>query len=95
MFEAGAAAGLDYVIGVSAPQHLRIQRVMERDNVTREEVLARMDKQISEYMKMKLCDFIIINDEQQLLIPQVVSLHEHLINLQHQIHEEGKRTTAV
>lgn len=87
MFEAGASAGLDYVIGVSAPQHLRIQRVMERDNVTREEVLARMDKQISERMKMKLCDFILINDEQQLLVPQVVSLHEHLVNLQQATHE--------
>lgn len=87
MFEAGASAGLDYVIGVSAPQHLRIQRVMERDNVTREEVLARMDKQISEHMKMKLCDFILINDEQQLLVPQVVSLHEHLVNLQQATHE--------
>lgn len=87
MFEAGASAGLDYVIGVSAPQHLRIQRVMERDKVTREEVLARMDKQISEHMKMKLCDFILINDEQQLLVPQVVSLHEHLVNLQQATHE--------
>lgn len=87
MFEAGASAGLDYVIGVSAPQHLRIQRVMERDNVTREEVLARMDKQISEHMKMKLCDFILINDEQQLLVPQVVSLHDQLVKLQQATHE--------
>ena len=81
MFEAGASAGLHYIIGVSAPQHLRIQRVMERDNITREGVLARMDKQISEHMKMKLCDFVLINDEQQLLIPQVAALHEKLLSL--------------
>ena len=47
-FEAGSTEGLDYVIGVYAPQHIRIQRVMQRDNVTRDEVLARMSKQINE-----------------------------------------------
>lgn len=75
-FESGSAAGIDYIIGVYAPQHLRIQRVMQRDNITREEVLARMDKQIDEEMKMKLCDFVLVNDEQHLLIPQVIALHK-------------------
>lgn len=79
LFESGAAAGLDFVIGVFAPQHIRIQRVMQRDNVTREEVLKRMAKQIDEHMKMKLCDFVITNDEQQMLIPQVLQVHEKLL----------------
>jgi dephospho-CoA kinase len=81
IFESGAAAGLDYIIGVFAPQHIRIQRVMQRDKVSREEVLSRMSKQIDEFMKMKLCDFVITNDEQQLLIPQVLSVHEKLVLL--------------
>ena len=81
LFEAGTAAGLDYVIGVYAPQHVRIQRVMQRDNVTREEVIARMNKQINEEIKMRLCDFVIVNDEQQLVIPQVIELHQQLIML--------------
>ena len=75
-FESGSASGIDYIIGVYAPQHLRIQRVMQRDNITREEVLARMNKQIDEEMKMKLCDFVLVNDEQHLLIPQVIALHK-------------------
>jgi dephospho-CoA kinase len=75
-FEAGSAAGLDYIIGVYAPKHLRLQRAMQRDGSTREEVLARMDKQIAEEIKMRLCDFVIRNDEQHLLIPQVLVLHE-------------------
>jgi dephospho-CoA kinase len=79
LFESGAATGLDYVIGVFAPQHIRIQRTMKRDNVTREEVLKRMAKQIDEYMKMKLCNFVITNDEQQMLIPQVLQVHEKLL----------------
>ncbi len=80
MFEAGAAAYLDYVIGVYAPQHLRLQRVMQRDNSTREQVLARMNNQIDETIKMKLCDFVVINDEQQALLSQVLLLHEKFIN---------------
>jgi dephospho-CoA kinase len=76
MFESGSATHLDYIIGVSAPKHLRIQRVMERDKVTREQVLSRMKQQINEDIKMKLCDFVIINDEQQLVIPQVLQLDE-------------------
>jgi dephospho-CoA kinase len=79
LFEAGAAAHLDYVIGVYAPQHIRIKRVMDRDKVTREQVLARMNRQINEEIKMKLCDFVLVNDEQQLLIPQVLRLHQKFI----------------
>lgn len=80
-FESGSAAGLDYIIGVFAPQHLRIQRVMQRDKITREEVLGRISKQIDEFLKMKLCDFVITNDEQSLLIPQVINIHEQLLSL--------------
>ncbi|MER3463891.1 MAG: dephospho-CoA kinase [Chitinophagaceae bacterium] len=81
IFESGFAADLDYVIGVSAPQHLRIKRVMERDNIDREDVLNRMKRQIDERLKMRLCDFIIENNEQQLVIPQVIELHEKLLQL--------------
>jgi dephospho-CoA kinase len=80
-FEAGSAEGLDYIIGVYAPQHIRIQRVMRRDNVTREEVLARMSTQIDEEMKMRLCDFVIVNDEQTMVIPQVLTLHEKFTSM--------------
>jgi dephospho-CoA kinase len=79
LFEAGSAAHLDFIIGVYAPQHIRIKRVMDRDNVTREQVLVRMNRQINEEIKMKLCDFVLVNDEQQLLIPQVLRLHEKFI----------------
>ncbi|GGH65390.1 dephospho-CoA kinase [Filimonas zeae] len=79
-FEAGTATDLDYVIGVFAPKPLRIHRVMKRDNVTREEVLARMSRQIDEDIKMRLCDFVVENNEQELLIPQVLQVHEALIS---------------
>lgn len=81
LFESGAHEHLDYVIGVSAPAPLRMQRAMHRDNISREEVIARMNKQIDEIIKMRLCDFIIYNDEQQLVIPQVLALHQKLLHL--------------
>lgn len=80
LFESGSAQSLDKIIGVFAPQPLRLLRVMKRDNATREEVLARMNKQIDENIKMRLCDYVIHNDEQQLVIPQVLSLHETLLH---------------
>ena len=81
LFEAGTAAHLDFIIGVKAPKSLRIHRVMERDHVSRKEVLTRMSRQIEDDIKMRLCDFVVMNDDQQLLIPQVISLHDKLINL--------------
>jgi dephospho-CoA kinase len=81
IFESGAQEWLDYVIGVFAPAPLRIQRVIQRDHISREEIMARMNKQMNEETKMRLCNFVITNDEQQLLIPQVLALHEHLLRL--------------
>ena len=80
LFEAGTAGNLDYIIGVQAPDAMRIHRVIQRDNLSREEVMARMSKQIDQTIKMKLCDFVINNDGQQLLIPQVLEIHNRLIN---------------
>jgi dephospho-CoA kinase len=81
IFESGTQSQLDYVIGVSAPEALRIHRTMKRDQVSREEVLKRMSKQIQEVIKMRLCDFVIYNDEQQLVIPQVLALHKKLLQM--------------
>jgi dephospho-CoA kinase len=81
IFESGAAEQLDYIIGVSAPAEIRIKRTMERNNSSYDEVIKRMDNQLDEKIKMKLCDFVIYNDEQQLLIPQVVELHTKLLRL--------------
>ena len=75
LFESGSNAGMDYVIGVYAPAEVRIQRVFERDGLSHTEVLTRMSRQMNEEEKMKRCDFIITNDEIELLLPQVLKLH--------------------
>lgn len=81
LFESGSAGSLHYIIGVYTPKHLRLKRVMDRDGLSREDVLHRMDKQIEESIKMKLCDFVINNNEQELVIPQVLQLHKHFMQL--------------
>ena len=79
LFESKASENLDYIVGVAAPVELRIQRSMARDDISREEVINRMTRQMDEDQKMDLCDFVLRNDGQVLLIPQVVELHEKFI----------------
>ncbi|HWV65939.1 dephospho-CoA kinase [Chitinophaga sp.] len=81
LFETESFHHLDKVIAVFAPQPLRVHRVMKRDNVTRNEVLARIYKQIDETIKMKLSDYVIYNDEQHVVIPQVLALHKQFLEL--------------
>jgi len=81
LFESGSAEKLDYIVGVYAPQHIRVKRVMDRDGIPAEEVMKRITRQIDEEMKMKLCDFVISNNDQQLVIPQVMALHEKFLAL--------------
>jgi dephospho-CoA kinase len=81
IFESGSQETLDVVIGVSAPLAIRIQRTMNRDGINKEEVLERMQNQIQESIKMRLCDFVIRNDDEHLVLPQVLALHEKLKKL--------------
>lgn len=74
LFESGAYHFFDKIITVTAPKTLRIQRVVERDNVKPEQVKARMDKQWNEAEKIKLSDFIVYNDEKQAVLPQVIHI---------------------
>lgn len=79
IFESGSDKHLDLVIGVKSPVALRIERTMKRNNITAAQVEARMKFQMNEEKKMSLCDFIIENDEKNMLIPQVLLLHEKFL----------------
>jgi dephospho-CoA kinase len=78
-FESGSSLGTYKIIGVSAPKSIRVHRVMKRDNCTQQDVEKRMMHQIDESLKMKLCDWVIVNDDLQLVLPQVVALHEQIL----------------
>lgn len=81
IFESGSNHHLDFVIGVWAPQPLRINRVVERGGMTEEQVLERISKQMDEEKKMSLCNFVIDNSGNTPLIPQVIALHEKFLEL--------------
>jgi len=81
IFESGSQRYLDYIIGVDAPVTLRIYRSMKRDHLSKEEVNARLNRQMDDAIKMKLCDFVINNNGQQAVLPQVIALHEQLLTL--------------
>lgn len=79
LFESGSAKQLDHLIVVFAPEHLRIQRVLKRDpHRSLLEVESIIKNQMSEEEKMAKADDIIVNDETQLVIPQVLELHKRL-----------------
>jgi dephospho-CoA kinase len=78
IFEVGTDSSLDDVILVSAPEEIRIRRVMERDGVNRDQVEARMRNQWPEERKKELAAHSIVNDGVTALIPQVMKLHEIL-----------------
>jgi len=74
LFESGANLGLDAVICVSATETLRIARVQKRDESSVEDIKSRMNKQMSQAEKEKLADFVIVNNGEKLLLPQLIKL---------------------
>lgn len=82
LFESGHYKHFDYIIFVNAGKELRINRVMERDKVSREVVKKRMEQQWPEAEKKKKSDFIINNNNGDLILSQVLGLHNKFISLQ-------------
>jgi len=81
LFESDSYKMCDYTIMVTAPLEARIKRVEERDGLSRAEIEKREDHQFSEEKKMHLADFIIKNNDSQLVIPQVLALHDRIMSL--------------
>jgi dephospho-CoA kinase len=81
LFESDSYKMCDKTIMVTAPLELRIKRVIQRDGLARDEILSRNAKQFSEEKKIELADFIVRNDDTELVIPQVLKLHEQFLSL--------------
>ncbi len=81
LFESGSAKLCDKSILVTAPQKIKIERVMCRDNIDSNAVISRMERQFTDEKKSGLADYILKNDEHALMIPQVLKLHEHFLSL--------------
>ena len=74
LFETGGYRANDYNVLVTSPLQLRMTRLKERDQATDEQIRERMSSQWADDRKIPLADFVIVNDEKQLLIPQVLKM---------------------
>lgn len=74
LLEAGFRNEVDKVVMVYAPQEVRIERAIRRDSATREQIEKRIRSQMSDENKREAADFVIVNDGETPLIPQVLSL---------------------
>ena len=81
LFEGNYFRKLDATILVTSPEELRIKRVLQRGNLTREEVIERMSHQWKEQDKLKYADYIIKNDETELVIPQILEIDKRIRRL--------------
>lgn len=82
LFESGSYKKMDKIIVVTAPEPLRVKRVLARDKQrTEEEVLKIIRNQLNEEEKVKRADFVVTNDETELLVPQVINLHQKFLML--------------
>lgn len=68
----------DKVLVITSPIDLRIERVQRRSNLTREQILDRMDNQWSDSEREKWADYVIVSDEKRALLPQLIGIYKEL-----------------
>jgi dephospho-CoA kinase len=81
IFEQGIQNEFDRMIHVSCPPEIAIERVMERDRTDEEPIRRRMLFQWEDRRKSALADFVVINDNTRMLIPQVLDIHQDLLQI--------------
>lgn len=74
LFETGSYKKFDKIILITAPINTRIKRIKERDNLSDQEIVNKMNSQLSDDVKIKLCNYIIDNKEDELLIPKITTV---------------------
>lgn len=79
LFENGGYKECDYIITVTAPETVRIQRIIQRDNATKQSVRAIMDNQWNDAKKVKLSHFVIENKELSQTAKQVKNIHQKIL----------------
>jgi dephospho-CoA kinase len=79
LFESGSDRNMDLTVGVYADKELRVQRVMQRDGIAREQVMNRMNSQMNEKEKMEKADIVINNDGKKMILPQIINMHNAIL----------------
>ena len=76
MFESGANYGLDFIVTVSSPFELRKRRTLTREGMTEEKFNAIVKNQLTDVQRNTKANFVIENDDKQLLLPEILKLHD-------------------
>jgi dephospho-CoA kinase len=79
LLESGASKVVDRVVTVVAPMEERVERVIHRSNLTREQVMERMRNQMSDNERISQSDYTIYNSETDMIIPAVLNIHEDIL----------------
>lgn len=79
LFESGSNKDCDFVISVISPMELRIERIRQRDKKSKAEIESIITRQLTDEELIKRSDFVIYNDEKQMVIPQVLKVHGSLM----------------
>jgi dephospho-CoA kinase len=80
LFETGFYKNLDKNILVIAPYNTRLQRIQKRDQLSEKEIMNKINSQYSDDEKLTICDFVIDNNEYELLVPKIVEIINKLIS---------------
>jgi dephospho-CoA kinase len=87
MFETDSYKQMDQIIVVTCPINTRIERIMKRDHMKREEVLKRIENQLSDKDRLERANFVIKNSGKDSLILQCLSIHKQLLILSAEANE--------
>lgn len=79
LFESGAEKHVDRVLAVVAPLEERVQRVVDRNNMSRRQVLERVDKQAGEDELVSRSDYVINNTDDRMILPEILKIHDQIL----------------
>jgi dephospho-CoA kinase len=82
LFESGSYKEMDQIITVTAPVELRVTRVVSRDKINQEQINQRIANQIADEERISKSNFIVVNDDKNLIIPQILKIHMQLLKMQ-------------
>jgi dephospho-CoA kinase len=79
LFESGASRLVNKIVSVIAPLEERIERVSLRNNLTRKQIIERIDNQITDETRIRLSDYIIYNSDKDMIIQSVIDIHNDIL----------------
>jgi len=81
LFESGASKIVDKVATVVAPVEQKVERIIRRNELSREQVLERMRNQMDDEARIKLSDYVIHNSENDMIIPAILNIHNDILTI--------------